>query len=135
MCTSTREGRERVWDALPELADSFVHSLSLPKLGRWFSWNQCAEEQLCEFWPGRMILEGTHRDIPDPDAEATSFRDIREVAKAKSAKAQLAEMRKLGGGLKLAYRLMTAQLLTHAKILSVVTRSCWTWYTQQVQKR
>ena len=128
MNCATSEDREEVWKAIPELARSFIEVLSLPKLGRWLSWNQCAEEQICEFWVGEMILEGTFKDVPDPDLDATSFGDIRKVGQSKSAAAQLAEMRRLGGGLKLAYRLMTTQLLECAKILQVVTRSSWTWY-------
>ena len=53
MNCATSEDREEAWKAIPELARSFIEVLSLPKLGRWFSWNQCAEEQICEFWVGK----------------------------------------------------------------------------------
>ena len=55
---------------------------------------------------GELIWEGTFKDVPDPDLDATSFDDIKKVSRSKSAAAQLAEMRKLGGGLKLAYKFM-----------------------------
>ena len=88
--------------------------LSFPKLGRWFSWNDCAAEQICEFWVRKMILEATFNEVQDPDIDATSFDDINSVGRAKSAAAELATMIKLGGGLKLAYKLMTTDLLEHA---------------------
>ena len=108
--------------------------LSLPKLGRWFSWNDCAEEQIFEFWVSKMILEAKFLTLEDPDNDATSFEDINSVGRARSAAAELAAMRKLGGGLKLASNVMTTDLLEHATVLQVVTRSCWTWYTNQVKK-
>ena len=122
---STSEDREDVFNAIPDLASSFVKQLSFPKLGRWFSWNDCAEEQIREFWVDKMILEATFDDIQDPDDDATSFHDVNQVGRAKSPAAELAAMRKLGGGIKLAYKLMTTRLLEHAKILQVVTRPCW----------
>ena len=89
---------------------------------------------MCEFWVGKMILGATFNEVQDPDIDATSFDDISSVGRAKSAAAELAAMRKLGGGLKLAYKVSTTDLLEHAKVLQVVTRSCWTWYTNQVRK-
>ena len=79
-----------------------------------------------------MLLEDAYNDVPDPDLDSTSFEEIQSVGRAKTAAGQLAAMRKLGGGLKLAYKLMTTALQEHSKILQTVTRSCWTWYTKQV---
>jgi len=42
----TAEDRERLHNALPDLAVSFVGSKEMCKLGRCFSWNQRAEQQL-----------------------------------------------------------------------------------------
>ena len=130
---ATQQDRQEVFDSIPELASSFLQALSLPKLGRWFSWNGCAEEQMCEYWVAKMLLESAFDDVPDPDLDSTSFDDIQNVGRARSAAAQLAAMRKLGGGLRLAYKLMSTTLLDYAKILQTVTRSCWSWYARQVK--
>ena len=37
-----------------------------------------------------------------------------------------------GGGLRLAYKLMTTKLYNYAKVLYVLQLSCWTWYSDQV---
>ena len=107
MPCQTSEDREAIWNAIPDLARSFVRALSLPKLGRWFSWNECAKEQLCEFRVSKMLLEYYFQDVSDPDEDGTSFNDIATVAQSGSAAAQLQAMRKLGGCLKLAYKLTT----------------------------
>ena len=130
----TQEDREAVFENIPELAHSFVKALTMCKLGRWFSWNDCAHEQLQEYWVAKMLYESAFEDAPDPDADAVSFDEIQKVGKTKSAAAELAAMRKLGGGLRLAYRLMTSSLFQHATILYVVTNACWDWYTQQVKE-
>ena len=38
--------QQHVFDHLPAIANSFVNVLSMSKLGRWFSWQDCAHEQL-----------------------------------------------------------------------------------------
>ena len=117
MAWDTPEDRTAVWDSTPELLRSFSHALTNCKAGRWFSWNESADENLGEFWPAKMVLEHHLGDVPDPDAEAIGFDDLVEAAKAKTPQAQLAALRKSGGGLSLAYRLMTTGLWQNAKIL------------------
>ena len=48
--------KSAVWDAVAELP-TFCAKGSLPKMGRWFSWNQVAHEQMPEFWATKMLLE------------------------------------------------------------------------------
>ena len=45
----TAEDHTRLYVHLPHLAGSFLNSKETCKLGRWFSWNDCAKEQLGEF--------------------------------------------------------------------------------------
>ncbi len=49
-----------------------------------------------------------------------------------TCEAELAKLKKAGGGLRLAYKLMCTQLYEHSKILYIATRSCWSWYSQQI---
>ena len=58
--------QEHVFDNLPAIANSFVNVLSMSKLGRWFSWQDCAHEQLPEFFASKMLLED-HVEDTDPD--------------------------------------------------------------------
>ena len=111
-------------------------------MGRWFSWNNCAKEQLGEFWVQKMILEdhldtgpcpSAGRRLIDPDEAGIAFDDLEAAARAKTPQAQLAKLKAANGGLKLAYQLMTTQLYDHCKILYTVTKPMWNWYTDQVQ--
>ncbi len=52
----TEEDVRAVFGALAALP-SFVSKASLPKLGRWFSWNAVCKEQLREFSALRMLLD------------------------------------------------------------------------------
>ena len=55
----TFEDKATIWDAVQELP-SFCAKGSLPTLGRWFSWNQVAHEQMPEFWAVWYVQYGTH---------------------------------------------------------------------------
>ena len=70
----------------------------------------------------------------DPDNNGLEFDDLDAAAKEKSPRAQLAALKAAGGGLKLAYKLMSEKLWRHAKILYIAQRACWTWYTEQVKR-
>jgi len=129
----TAEDRERLHNALPDLAVSFVGSQEMCKLGRWFSWNQCAEQQLQEFWVAKMIYEHFLDGAKDDDAAAdAAFNNVLRD-KHKTPQAELRALKSLSGGLGLAYKLMSAQCRQHARILQTVTRACWTWYASQVK--
>lgn len=58
---------------------SCLHAPSLhrqgtyPKMGRWFSWNQVACEQIDEFWILRMLLEHHLSPSSGPDEASTAF--------------------------------------------------------------
>ena len=110
----------------------------LSKLGRWFSWNGCAKQQLNEYWACKMLLEnhmqGRRDPMQDPDEEPVGFDDLQAAARAKTPAAELAKLKAANGGLRLAYKLMTEKLLHIAKVLYITTRSYWTWYAQQVQR-
>jgi hypothetical protein len=56
MPCSTRDEQQAVFDAVA-LAPSFHDKLGLPKLGRWFSWNDSAREHMQEFHALKMLLE------------------------------------------------------------------------------
>jgi hypothetical protein len=55
-----------LWEEVAAMT-SFHQKQSLPKQGRWFSWNQAAEEQLREFHATRMIFEHHVAGDADPD--------------------------------------------------------------------
>ena len=96
--------------------DSFINKMSQPKQANWFAWNKAAHEQIPEFWATKMVLESQLEDV-DPDAcDAFAVRN---------PSAALVKMLKAGGGLRLAYRLMTTSMYTNVKIMKAGTRACW----------
>ena len=121
-------------DRLPDLARSWCASLDISKLGRWFSWNGCAKEQLGEYWISKMLLEFHQEGMQDPDEHQFAFADLLGASRAKTPQAELAALKAANGGLRLAYRLMATKLWQHTKILCTVTRACWSWYTRQVKR-
>ena len=131
---STREEEQALFDRLPDLARSWCASLDISKLGRWFSWNGCAKEQLGEYWISKMRLEFHQEGMQDPDEHPVAFDDLLGALRAKTPQAELAALKAANGGLRLAYRLMTTKLWQHAQILYIVTRACWSWYTRQVER-
>ena len=129
----TQAEKQAVFDAVLPNAKSFQQACDLPKMGRWFSWNACAYQQLREYWIMKAVLEDQYDDLMDPDEQVVSFSDVLGAARARTPQAELAQLKATGGGLKLALRLMTTELWVHAKILYIVTRACWTWYVTQVK--
>ena len=88
--------------------DSFNNKMSQPKQANWFAWNKAAHEQIPEFWATKMVLESQLDDV-DPDS-------IDGFA-ARNPSAQLVKMLKAGGGLRLAYKLMTVSMHANVKIM------------------
>jgi hypothetical protein len=93
----TLECKQRLFDLLPTYAPSFTGQKEVVKLGRWFSWNAAASEQLPEFWIAKMLLEHHFEgSIPDPDeASATqvAFEDLGGAARAKTPQAELSQLK------------------------------------------
>ncbi len=135
---------EAVFQKLSELP-SFVNKGSLPKMSRWFSWNSVCEEQLPEYAALRMLLAHHFGGVPagqeSPSAAvvpaalgpAMAAAAAPPAASGGDPAAELRALRASVGGLKLAHRVMTDTLQTHAKILATTTRPLWTWYAQQVE--
>ena len=102
----TPEAQHKLFDALPSILSSWVQHLETPKLGRWFSWNQSADQQLPEFWASQMVLEwqfGTQ--VADPNDSAVAFDDLKRAGVVRNANEQLATLRRAGGGFQWMYRL------------------------------
>ena len=116
-----------LFDDVPFLARSFTRAMDTAKMGRWFSWNNCAKEQLGEFWVQKMILEdhlevlapaqgngpcpSAGQQLFDPDETGIAFDDLEAAARAKTPQAQLAQLKAANGGLKHAYKLMNCKIL------------------------
>ena len=113
MPCDNREDIQAIYGNVLQL-DSFSNKMSQPKQANWFAWNKAAHEQIPEFWPTKMILESQLDDV-DPDSD-DSFA-------VRNPSAQLQKMLKAGGGLRLAYRLMTTSMHANVKILKVGTRA------------
>ena len=95
----TPDDRRHVFEQIGNLAPSFSRAMSESKLGRWFSWNECCDESLGEFWPANMLLEH-HLDLPDeadPGVSGLQFDDLDAAAKAKTPRAQLAALEAASG--------------------------------------
>ena len=118
---------------------------TLPKLGRWFSWNQSHEESAREFRVFRMVLRhwlGSEAAKLDPN-EAAQARELAIAGRAsqkssgnkESLRSEFGRLKeKLGGGMKLAYYLMSDKLLVTVNILAAATRPTWTLYADTVKE-
>ena len=119
---------------------------TLPKLSRWFSWNQSCEEQVGEFRVFRMVLQHwlgkSACEKLDPN-EAQHQRELQAAARAaaqgpatkKSLREEFSKLKaNLGGGMKLAYHLMSDRLLQMVRLIAVATRPTWTWYAKNVKE-
>lgn len=118
------------------LTKSFRQQLDTPKMGRWFSWNACAEQQVKEYHIAKMVYEhhlSLRGHVSDPDVDGPGYKTLLAASKAKTARAELELLRKTCGGFRLAYTLMSSDLLMMAKVLQTVTRPCWSWYASQVR--
>lgn len=130
---NTLADKEATWSQLLCLP-TFEKKASLPKLGRWFSWNCVAHEQLPEYSALQMLLEHHFGTEPTDSADEEGGESIAAAAHD-DPRQELATLRASAGGLKLAASLMSdAALLQNAKILFTVTRPLWGWYTAQVRR-
>lgn len=134
---NTSADKEQTWAQLSCLP-TFVKKASLPKLGRWFSWNSVAHEQLPEYSALQMLLEyhfGFDFESAGADDEEGRGENIAAVS-ADDPRQELAALKSVVGGLKLAATLMMSDdaLLQNAKILFTVTNGLWNWYVSQVKR-
>ena len=107
MPCDSREEIKAIFDNVLQM-DSFKNKMSQPKQANWFAWNKAAHEQIPEFWGTKMALESQLDDV-DPDS-------IDGFA-ARNPSAQLVKLLKAGGGLRLAYKLMTESMHANVKIM------------------
>jgi hypothetical protein len=110
----SEENVQAIYDNVLQM-DSFTNKMSQPKQANWFAWNKAAHEQIPEFWPTKMVLESQLDDV-DPDC-GDSFA-------VRNPSAALVKMLKAGGGLRLAYRLMTTSMHTNVKIMKAGAGTC-----------
>lgn len=128
-----------VWAALP-LLDGFNSKQVFPKLSRSFSWNQAADEKMCEWTALKVVLHyhfAGHQDL-DPD-EAYQKRQLEHLAKESNAETCMRHefgklKEKLGGGLKLCYHIMSSKLKQIVQIVMICTRQVWSWYSHTVKE-
>ena len=114
--------RRAVWHRLGTLA-SFISKGPLGKLMRWFAWNQCAEFHLPEYWALAMLLRwwfGDASQLGRDNDDAIGLNSMRAGADL--------------NGLKLAMRVMTSGLYIRMKAWLVISRSTWTWYSNEAGK-
>ena len=149
-----------LFEAMTEL-ESFKNKGTLIKPSRWFSWNQCCEEFLPEFHTLKMLAKYEFKDNVRPLDEAelpaegiTSIvlgqktqpeskqraredenilQTMEKMKKKLDPRQELNMLKKLCGGFKLAYKLMTEELYDHCKLLACITRPLWDWYTLQIK--
>ena len=132
----------QVWQAIANL-DGVTRKGTLPKLGRWFSWNAAYTERAPEFRILRMLLQhhlGTDAAKLDPN-EAVAQRELEAQARAsqagnvsrESVRKEFSKMKEsLGGGVRLAYHMMSDRMLQMVHLIGVATEPCWTWYSSSV---
>ena len=111
------------WEQMSELP-SFKTKKGVPKGSRWFAWHEQADEQLKEWFAARCLLEwyfegdGPGGQLSAPE-DAAGFKESRG---------------KGTGGLKLLYRALRYEYHEATSIILMVSRACWTWYTEQVSE-
>ena len=134
---------ESVWRQICECRTWNVKG-TCPKLGRWFSWQDAAEEQLPEYHVLKLVLAYHHRNdktVLDPDLQAERQSVMAAARLASRGDGSKVDMRKefsalkeaLGGGTRLAYFCMSEKLWSLCLILQVCSRPCWTWYSSEVK--
>jgi hypothetical protein len=132
MPADTEHEQQKIFDCVSDLR-TIRRRVEVSKLGRWFSWNGAAIEHLPCFSALKMILEdfldAQGMQVGDPDEARLSFDQIKEAAKAKTPQAQLSQLRRCGGGLQLAYRVMSTQMMMLCRMVLIATKACWDWYT------
>ena len=119
---------------------------TLSKLSRWFSWNQAYEEQAKEYRVFRMVLghwlgrEAAEKLDPN---DAQRKRELQAAARAGRAqegtkqtlRQEFSKLKEnLGGGMKLAYHIMSDKLLQMTHLIAIATRPTWTWYANSVKQ-
>lgn len=75
-----------------------------------------------QFWVLNCVCIGLHRHP-----------QIHQAGNQDTPQAELAAMKKVDGGINLAYKLMSTALRDHCRILLVASKACWDWYTDQVK--
>ena len=130
-----------LWNAAFESAESFRKKGSMVKMSRWFSWNQCAEEQLRDWHTFKMVLTYNSKSkglVPNDGEEQANESTDREklMREAKCKKNNETKnwqlLKQTAGAFPLAFKIMTPQLHRHVKMLQMATRPMWSWYTRQV---
>ena len=134
------DSAQRLWNAAFESADSFRKKGSMVKMSRWFSWNQCAEEQISDWHTFKMVL--THhfksKGLVLNEAEQENEKKDREMLQLESKRRKNSEtknwqtLKQSAGAFKLAWKIITPQLHRHVKMLQMATRPVWSWYTRHV---
>ena len=133
-----------VWRSLPN-AGAFANKGTLPKMSRWFSWNQSYEEQIASWHVLKLALAyhfASEKNQIDPDVAAQK-RELDALARLDqnateqekvNVKHEFSRLKeKLGGGLKLAFHLMSNRLLQLVHIIAMVTRPTWCWFAESIR--
>ena len=90
-----------------------------------------------EFHATNMLFGHHLQNVSDPDLADTFDVDSEAVVvagKAPTPAAELQALKSISGGIALAYKLMSSSLHQHVQILYIVSKPCWDWYTDQVQR-
>ena len=136
--TTTRDG---VWESLAS-CPTFFRKGGIAKQGRWFSWNDVAEEQMAEFHALKLVLGyhyGSQKLDPDLAEEQKTLSSCVNQAKkgggdVQSLRREFSKMKEnLGGGPKLSYYCMSEKLWVHCCLIQLATRPVWTWYSLSVK--
>ena len=87
------------------------------------------DHQLHDFFATKMVFEDQLPDEPDPD-ETNCFSNSGPAGR--DPRAQLRAILQHGGGVRLAYKLMTNDLHSNEKVLWVAEKASWDWYTKEL---
>ena len=111
----------------------------MAKTSRWFSWNQCAEEQLGDWHTFKMVLTDHFKSkgsVPNEEEKSNETNDREMLASESKRKNNESEnwqlLKQTAGAFPLAVKIMTPELHTHVLTLQMATGPLWSWYTRQV---
>ena len=131
MPCETEQERKLIFEELVSMK-SWGQKGRQPKAANWFAWNLCADADLREWEGSNVVFEASLPPTCSPDNEPFELQT--QYDNEVRLRANLKAMLNQGGGLKLQWQLMKQNLLQHVRIITVVERPSWCFYTEQIKE-
>ena len=130
---------EDCWQSLPLILRSFTDNCKGPlaKVMRWFAWWENFRHYAAEWWPTRMLFEfwlsnSDEYADHDLDADAEFQQSVLNKLSNDDPREEMRKLRMGTGSFRLAYHLLTRQLLVYCRILYEIGSPCWCEQTRLI---